>query len=88
MDAISCKMVAKKYGCITCDYFTSRKSSIDKHLLSTKHQNRTKPNILEQESCPEYICKNCDKKYKVRNSLWYHEQKCKYKKKITSAIYC
>ena len=79
MDAKSCEKVAKKYCCESCDYFTSRKSSIDKHLLTAKHQNRTKLNNLEQTNCVEisYACKNCHKIYKVRNSLWYHEQKCK-----------
>ena len=79
MDAKSCEKVAKKYCCESCDYFTSRKSSIDKHLLTAKHQNRTKLNNLEQTNCVEisYACKKCNKNYKVRNSLWYHEQKCK-----------
>jgi hypothetical protein len=79
MDAKSCENVAKKYCCDTCDYFTSRKSSIDKHFLTAKHLSRTKSNDLEQINCVEsgYVCKKCKKIYKVRNSLWYHEQKCK-----------
>jgi hypothetical protein len=78
MDAKSCEKVAKKYGCESCDYITSRKSSINKHLVSAKHLNRTKFTILEPKSCPEtsYKCKKCSKEYKVRNSLWYHEKKC------------
>jgi hypothetical protein len=83
MDAKSCEKVAKKYGCETCDYNTSRKSSITKHLVSAKHTNRTKLTVLEPKSCPEasYICKKCSKEYKVRNSLWYHEKKCNYEEK-------
>jgi hypothetical protein len=79
MDAKSCEKVAKKYCCEPCDYFTSRKSSIDKHFLTAKHLSRTKLNNLEQINCVEsgYACKNCNKIYKVRNSLWYHEKKCK-----------
>jgi hypothetical protein len=79
MGAKSCEKVAKNYSCEYCDYFTSRKSSINKHFLSAKHLNRTKLTILEQESCEiiGYTCKNCDKIYKVRNSLWYHQQKCR-----------
>jgi hypothetical protein len=79
MDAKSCEKVAKKYCCEACDYFTSRKSSIDKHFTTAKHLSRTKSNNLEQTNCVEtsYACKKCHKIYKVRNSLWYHEQKCK-----------
>jgi hypothetical protein len=79
MDAKSCEKDAKKYCCEICDYYTSRKSSHSKHLLSSKHINRTNLNDLEQTSCEtnKYCCKKCNKSYKVRNSLWYHEQKCK-----------
>jgi hypothetical protein len=37
-------------------------------------------NILEQkvaENHQMFICKNCNKNYKARNSLWYHEKVCK-----------
>jgi hypothetical protein len=80
MDAKSCEKDAKKYLCNCCDYFTSRKSSFDKHLLTAKHQHRTNSNKLEQINCGEnsYVCKKCNKNYKVRNSLWYHEQKCNF----------
>jgi hypothetical protein len=36
-------------------------------------------NNLEQknpENPQKFICKNCNKCYKARNSLWYHQQKC------------
>jgi len=33
-------------------------------------------NISCDENPKEYKCKICDKCYKARNSLWYHEQKC------------
>ena len=79
MGAKSCEKLQKTYSCECCDYLTSRKSSMNKHFLSAKHLNRTKLTILEQPSCIpiNYPCKNCDKIYKVRNSLWYHQQKCK-----------
>jgi len=79
MDANGCKNDFQKYCCELCDYNTSRKSSFNKHNLSAKHLNRTNSKNLEQKICEPntYICKNCDKVYKARNSLWYHEQKCK-----------
>jgi hypothetical protein len=55
--------------CIECDFKCFKKSGYDKHLLSLKHKNRT--NIK-----PLFVCKHCNKEYKARNSLWYHEQKC------------
>jgi hypothetical protein len=85
MDVKSCENGVKKHSCETCDYVTSRKSSINKHFLSAKHIKRTKLTILEQNVAQEqnynynynYKCKFCNKSYKVRNSLWYHEKKCK-----------
>ena len=78
MDEKSCEKVAKKYECEVCDYVTSRKSSINKHFLTSKHINRIKLTNFEQPSCnnQNFKCKKCAKLYKVRNSLWYHEQKC------------
>ena len=81
MDVKSCENDVKKHSCETCDYVTSRKSSINKHFLSAKHIKRTKLTILEQNVAQEqnynYKCKFCNKSYKVRNSLWYQEKKCK-----------
>ena len=33
----SCPKVAHRFNCINCDYYTSRKSSYSKHLLTDKH---------------------------------------------------
>ena len=78
MDAKSCKKLQEKMYCEICDYTASRKSSFDKHMISSKHLNRTFSNGLEQESCKKemFACKKCKKEYRVRNSLWYHERKC------------
>jgi hypothetical protein len=68
---------ASKYVCTVCNYKTSRKSSIDKHNLSTRHINRMVLNAVEQKIAQKiFVCKLCNKEYKARNSLWYHEQKC------------
>ena len=72
--------VSKIYVCESCDYMCSKKSDYDKHLLTSKHQNRTNLNILEQnvaENRKKYICTNCNKNYSARNSLWYHQKNCK-----------
>jgi hypothetical protein len=79
MDAKSCEKLPCKFMCEVCDYSTSKKSSYDKHLLTVKHINRIKMNNLEQEKEQKdyFICNTCNKIYKARNSLWYHERKCK-----------
>jgi hypothetical protein len=48
--------------------------------MTSKHINRTNWSNLEQKNAEQpathYTCKKCSKKYKARNSLWYHEQRC------------
>ena len=73
----SCEKLQEKFSCEKCHYMTSRKSSYDKHLLTRKHSDRTIFKNLEQDSCVSlFACKHCQKTYKARNSLWYHEKKC------------
>jgi hypothetical protein len=76
--------IANKFKCELCDYKCCKKSDFNKHLITDKHINRTKLNNLEQisrQNRQNFICKYCNKCYKVRNSLWYHEQKCGSDKK-------
>ena len=78
MDAKSCEKLQKDFVCKQCNYSTNRKSSIDKHKLSSKHQNRQIKNVIEQKTCDKelYACGKCQKTYTARNSLWYHSKKC------------
>ncbi len=79
------KKIPKEYMCKNCDYITCNFKDYNKHLLTNKHINRTNLNILEQknpENPKEYICSTCNKYYKARNSLWYHQQKCSEIKQI------
>jgi len=70
----------QKFNCESCHFKCSKQSNYNKHILTLKHLNRTNPHFLEQnnaENIPShYTCKKCSKKYKARNSLWYHEQQC------------
>ena len=68
--------IPKEYHCEDCDYITFVLKDFNKHLHTSKHLNRTKLNNLEQKIPQDYMCKNCNKCYKARNSLWYHQQKC------------
>ena len=67
---------SKNFECATCDYNTSRHSQYMRHLMTPKHKNRTNIEQKGSESSEAYKCE-CGKKYKARNSLWYHKQKCK-----------
>ena len=77
---------ANKFYCKFCDYGTSRKSSYDDHLHSTKHIKMACGNYLEtnvnenlQKLCnSNYSCKNCKKEFKNRSGLWKHSKKCNY----------
>ncbi len=76
--------IAKTNICISCDYKCSKKSDYYNHLNTLKHKNRTKLNNLDQNNIglsPKlFACKFCNKSYKARNSLWYHENKCEIMK--------
>ena len=64
--------------CESCDFRCCKQSDWNRHVLTRKHNNRTKLNILEHKNNEnnQFTCKICNKNYKARNSLWYHEQKC------------
>ena len=66
--------ISYRFICEPCDIKTNNKKDYTKHCLTSKHLNRTK---IEQ-IIPKFLfsCKRCNKGYKARNSLWYHEQKC------------
>jgi hypothetical protein len=72
---------SKKYNCAKCNIETSNKKDYNNHLLTIKHKIRTSSNNTEQkipkiQKIHTFVCKICNKEYKARNSLWYHEQKC------------
>ncbi len=66
------------FSCENCDYKTSRKSSFDKHLLTSKHSVNATFNTKVAKSCKNifYTCEICDKTYKSRVGLWGHKKKC------------
>jgi len=69
----------EKFCCDFCDFITSRKSHLDRHMLTLKHQNATNTtNILQNttEKVP-HKCE-CGNIYKHRTSLYKHKSKCSY----------
>ena len=66
-----------KYLCDKCDYKGKQLSDYNRHINTRKHRNRTDLNYLEQKKLVhKYTCPKCNKTYKARNSLWYHEKTC------------
>ena len=75
MNEIS-QIIPFRFTCIHCDIKTNNKKDFNKHILTSKHKNRIEMGNIEQNTIQQFTCKYCSKKYKARNSLWYHEQKC------------
>jgi hypothetical protein len=75
---------AENFYCEKCDFICCKKSNYDAHLLTSKHQNRTTLNDFMPKNAVLFACRNCEKTYKARNSLWYHEQKCCNQNKINN----
>ena len=75
----------EKFICKQCDYKCYKQSDLGKHVLTRKHikiaENLEK---LAENRQTTYACKNCNKEYKARNSLWYHENKCKDNQRLLS----
>ena len=66
------------FECKICNYKTSSKKDYNKHILTAKHQIRTK-SCEKSQKIPQPIFECiCGKVYKARNSLWYHKQRCTY----------
>ena len=65
------------YQCDSCNLVTSSLKDYNKHLSTRKHQTRTGLTTFVPKIPEQFICNTCNKCYKARNSLWYHQQKCK-----------
>jgi hypothetical protein len=79
MNNTTVESYAGSFCCKYCHFKCSKQSDYERHILTRKHKNRTNSNNIEQDFTPPTIftCKNCNKEYKARTSLWYHEKKCK-----------
>ena len=70
-----------KYSCIFCEYNTSRKSSYDRHILTSKHINHVEVVKIATKKCNRvqsnnFLCEKCGKEYMDRSGLWKHQKKC------------
>jgi len=66
-----------KFVCEICDYKCSKKSDMNKHLVTNKHLNREKEyNKNTENTTPKlHIC-DCGKEYIHHSGLWKHKKKC------------
>ena len=68
--------VATKFYCKICDYSTSRKNDWLKHVSTRKHKILANPPKKSQKVAENFLC-GCGRFYKHRQSLKYHQKKCK-----------
>ena len=78
-----------KFYCENCNYGTNNKTHMNCHNLTAKHLKQTTiSNIIinfdETKSNYEYICLNCNKKYKDNSGLWRHKKKCEQIPKVST----
>jgi hypothetical protein len=69
---------SEKYVCENCDYYTSRKSQYNRHLLTDKHKNLQNPTYKKNYTEKKFIC-NCGKSYKHSSTLYAHKKTCNSK---------
>jgi hypothetical protein len=65
----------KNFSCKVCDYTCSKKSDFNKHNLTRKHliNNSLTSKVAKGVF---FECIFCNKEYKSRVGLWYHNKKC------------
>jgi hypothetical protein len=68
---------AKVFECKSCDFKCSKKSDWNRHLFTAKHLNNINLEKISAIKSNTFKCVFCNKEYKFRNSLWYHNKKCK-----------
>jgi len=74
--------ISHKFICEYCNIKTNNKKDYNKHILTPKHKKMSNVNIIEtfvpknNNECPIFTCKNCNKEYFSRVGLWKHKKKC------------
>jgi hypothetical protein len=84
---------AEKYTCLLCAFGCCKKSNYTAHILTSKHINNSKILTNTAEKMPKNASLNyipllcdCGKKYKHRQSLFNHKNKCLVVKNNSNCI--
>ena len=68
-----------EFTCSICNFVTSRKNNLMRHLLTPKHKRNSGELIIsskKQQTPKKQFCKFCNKKFRSQSGRWKHEQKC------------
>ena len=68
-----------EFTCSICNFVTSRKNNLTRHLLTPKHKRNSGELIIsskKQQTPKKQFCKFCNKKFRSQSGRWKHEQKC------------
>ena len=68
--------IRNKFICINCNYNTFDKKDFNKHIITAKHIKNISVD-KKSDNFIEFLC-NCGKKYKSRQGLHNHKNKCNY----------
>jgi hypothetical protein len=72
------------FFCIFCDYNTSKKSNLIKHISTSKHKIATFGNLLETFGNQKValdkqnLCVKCERIFASKSGLWKHKRKCSH----------
>ena len=73
------------FSCKICDFSCSKKSNLDKHLMTLKHKNLQNPTNTYIKNAKIYNC-DCGKIYKHSSTYYAHKNKCVIPEKDTDII--
>jgi hypothetical protein len=71
--------LSNRYCCNYCDYYTDRKSNLNNHLNSLRHNKEINGNNLELKLSKikqKLSCDICNKVFQTNAGLWKHKKKC------------
>ena len=73
-----CRKNAEIYTCDSCDFKCSKLSNYNAHILTPKHSQNAISNQNEEKKhqINDFRCDNCQKIYKSKSGLWYHNKNC------------